>query len=898
MPGPSGPRLDLVAFVGAGGGHHRGGGRWRPPSRPGSAPSLPEVDPALATAGAVALAVTGVLAAAASPDRPTIARGPHRRTGRPRLPVVAAPRRPCPARSRHAPIGSRSDHEHRHRRTVRARALAAADALPRTFPLGTFVAANPLHGLRAPAASSRPPTVAAATMGASSFLSEQEYRRPARLGSHPRARPASRGAAAVARVRPPPDAARPRRRARRRHAAERADRARSVDSRCRPAASSSTSRHRHRWPSGSTPRSPRWCAAYLDQGQADWTLPRSRAGPVRLVAGARRRMIPACGAWSVVRRRAVGCSSCRRTGDAALAVLVDRLAIDGRRGHRVLPRVAAAAAGLGRRAGPLRRQRRPASGYLALRLALEHLVIGELPADDGAVASARDRTSRRRRTRSERRAVWQEALELGYRDHLLRPLGDSRLGACHRRRRGSRGAGRHVHRRALRGHASPPRAGRSVRDGRLRRVLRSAGPGRDAGPRAGAVVPGHRRAPGDGGRAERGGRARSRSRPQTATRPPRRRGTPAMTPSRHRRPRSRSPRPPAGCWGRSRRCGPSPPGAAAALSRAGWPTAAVPTVPTRMDVGPDGAADGTASLGLERPHEQVRVAHGALTTMGLTVGLRPAGRALRSPELDHEQPLRRCARLRRVRGQGGRAQRPCPGRGAQPTDRCDPGSADAGIRIPDTTWFVAAEHETTTDTVHRAGPSSGAGGPPRSSSTSSSSRPRRGRSATGGGAIRRPAVRSPRGPPATRSGEARRRSADWAEPRPRMGTGGQRRSRGRAALADRRARPAASCVPALLRSRRGRATGRRWATILTGPLVVGHWISSQYYFSSVDPVRHGAGTKPLHNVAGGIGVLRGPGRRPARRSAARVGASSPGSGCTSRCVCSPSCSAPGTARPT
>jgi uncharacterized protein YbcC (UPF0753/DUF2309 family) len=53
--------------------------------------------------------------------------------------------------------------------------------------------------------------------------------------------------------------------------------------------------------------------------------------------------------------------------------------------------------------------------------------------------------------------------------------------------------------------------------------------------------------------------------------------------------------------------------------------------------------------------------------------------------------------------------------------------------------------------------------------------------------------------------------------------------------------------------------GAALGAILTGPLVVGHWISTQYYFSSVDPVRHGAGTKPLHNVAAGIGVYEGPG---------------------------------------
>jgi len=53
--------------------------------------------------------------------------------------------------------------------------------------------------------------------------------------------------------------------------------------------------------------------------------------------------------------------------------------------------------------------------------------------------------------------------------------------------------------------------------------------------------------------------------------------------------------------------------------------------------------------------------------------------------------------------------------------------------------------------------------------------------------------------------------------------------------------------------------GTALETIATGPLVVGHWISSQYYFSTVDPLHHGAGTKPLHNVVGGIGVYEGPG---------------------------------------
>jgi hypothetical protein len=51
--------------------------------------------------------------------------------------------------------------------------------------------------------------------------------------------------------------------------------------------------------------------------------------------------------------------------------------------------------------------------------------------------------------------------------------------------------------------------------------------------------------------------------------------------------------------------------------------------------------------------------------------------------------------------------------------------------------------------------------------------------------------------------------------------------------------------------------GRALETIVTGPLVVAHWISAQYYFSTVDPVTFGAGSKPLHNVVPRAGVYEG-----------------------------------------
>jgi uncharacterized protein YbcC (UPF0753/DUF2309 family) len=47
--------------------------------------------------------------------------------------------------------------------------------------------------------------------------------------------------------------------------------------------------------------------------------------------------------------------------------------------------------------------------------------------------------------------------------------------------------------------------------------------------------------------------------------------------------------------------------------------------------------------------------------------------------------------------------------------------------------------------------------------------------------------------------------------------------------------------------------------ILTGPMVVAHWINMQYYFSSVDPEIYSSGDKTLHNVVGGVGVVSGVG---------------------------------------
>ncbi|MCG7592823.1 DUF2309 domain-containing protein [Mycobacterium sp. PSTR-4-N] len=51
--------------------------------------------------------------------------------------------------------------------------------------------------------------------------------------------------------------------------------------------------------------------------------------------------------------------------------------------------------------------------------------------------------------------------------------------------------------------------------------------------------------------------------------------------------------------------------------------------------------------------------------------------------------------------------------------------------------------------------------------------------------------------------------------------------------------------------------GTALETIMTAPLVVAQWINCQYYFSTVAPDAFGAGSKTIHNVVGDAGVLSG-----------------------------------------
>jgi len=104
--------------------------------------------------------------------------------------------------------------------------------------------------------------------------------------------------------------------------------------------------------------------------------------------------------------------------------------------------------------------------------------------------------------------------------------------------------------------------------------------------------------------------------------------------------------------------------------------------------------------------------------------------------------------------------------------------------------------------------------------------------------------------------EVNRRSQDWSEVRPEWGL----------------ARNAAFIIAPRTLTQAMDLEGRcflhsyDWAkdedltaleTILTAPMVVAEWINTQYLFSTLDNVSYGSGSKITHNVTGKIGVMQG-----------------------------------------
>jgi uncharacterized protein YbcC (UPF0753/DUF2309 family) len=182
----------------------------------------------------------------------------------------------------------------------------------------------------------------------------------------------------------------------------------------------------------------------------------------------------------------------------------------------------------------------------------------------------------------------------------------------------------------------------------------------------------------------------------------------------------------------------------------------------------------------------------------------------------------------------------------------------AGLGIPDTTWFLAAQHNTTVDDVDLFDVDL-----VPASHREDLERLRGWLRAAG---ERARAERAPRlglgafaADPAALERAVRERANDWSEVRPEW------------ALAD----CAAFVVGPRERTRgmnlagrsflhdydwRGDETNGVLELIMTAPMVVTHWINMQYYTSTVDNRRYGSGNKVLHNVVGGrLGVFEGNG---------------------------------------
>jgi uncharacterized protein YbcC (UPF0753/DUF2309 family) len=183
-----------------------------------------------------------------------------------------------------------------------------------------------------------------------------------------------------------------------------------------------------------------------------------------------------------------------------------------------------------------------------------------------------------------------------------------------------------------------------------------------------------------------------------------------------------------------------------------------------------------------------------------------------------------------------------------------------GIRIPGTTHFIAAQHDTTTDEVTILGPTPGS--PELVSKLQALEQDlartrlintRRRVAALGG----RVGAATARGAETeAHAWHVLRRSRDWAEVQPEWGL-----ARNAAFIAAPRALTRGLDLDGrvFLHSYDWRQDpdGAALTLILTAPMVVAQWINAQYLFSTLDNVSFGSGSKVTQNVCGKLGVMQG-----------------------------------------
>ena len=181
--------------------------------------------------------------------------------------------------------------------------------------------------------------------------------------------------------------------------------------------------------------------------------------------------------------------------------------------------------------------------------------------------------------------------------------------------------------------------------------------------------------------------------------------------------------------------------------------------------------------------------------------------------------------------------------------------AKRGLAIPEDTWFLPGKHDTNSDRVTLYDVED-----VPASHHDDLARLRRGFEAGG----EQQALHRVRGIPGAPRGLTAKqayahvdvRSYDWANPRPEWGLSGNaafiigRRTltkgldlQGRCFLNS--YDPTSDPEGAILEK------------IMTAPLIVGEWISMEHYFSATDVWRYGSGSKVIHNVVSGIGLMYG-----------------------------------------
>jgi uncharacterized protein len=182
--------------------------------------------------------------------------------------------------------------------------------------------------------------------------------------------------------------------------------------------------------------------------------------------------------------------------------------------------------------------------------------------------------------------------------------------------------------------------------------------------------------------------------------------------------------------------------------------------------------------------------------------------------------------------------------------------AKNGIAIPPDTYFIAGQHDTTTDHVdlydledlpptHR-----------KDLLQLTHHLEQAGRKTSGERCAKFPEIDATL-PLAKAAREVRRRSVDWSQVRPEWGL-----SRNAAFIVGRRELTRAVNLDGrvFLHSYdyREDPAGRLLEIVMTGPQVVVQWISMEHYFSTVDQEVYGSGSKIYHNVVGRLGIMSGP----------------------------------------